>query len=231
MAALSSFSFFTSGVALLVFTSCLPSLADANPDADADDGLKKEDWVRVGQCMLDCKQINTTCFQYCVTSAQQRRLTNYTGSTVETMWTFPDPGVIIDWGLTENSIVYQYPEPDTAKTIGTSGPTFVFLLLGESQEKDIWQVQGWSITTSMARKSKDICNHSLLAISTQGLLAVERIHCKPLDMYGKVTLSIMLAVVLVLAFFSLCIGTNNKNKMYCRCVRCFKRLIGYTQLD
>ena len=152
-----------------------------------DSMLKKKDWIRVGQCMLDCKQINTTCFQYCVTSAQQRRLTNYTGRTAENMWNFPKPGVKINWNLTENNIVYPYPESDTAeitdtaKIAETSDPAFVFLLLSESEEKDIWLCKGWSTTTSMTIRHEEICDNSLLGISAQGLIVDENLHCKIRD--------------------------------------------------
>ena len=196
MAATSSLWFFSSIACLVMLIGCVQILEN--------DGLKKKDWIRVGQCMLDCKQINTTCFQYCVTSAQQRSLSNYTGRTAESMWNFPKPGVKIDRDLTENNVVYPYPEPERAEPNMTSSPNLVFLFLGESPVKDIWLCKGWSTNTSMTIRHEEICDNSLLAISTQGLIVYENFNCKISDIVIELICMFIFVVTFVGCVLCLC---------------------------
>ena len=170
MAAVSSLCFFASVAALLLM------LISCDPTSLPEEGLKKQDWVRVGQCMLlYCKQTDTTCFRYCVTSVQQRLLPDHIEVTWGIVWTLPEPGIKINFDEKENNVVYPYPcKIEESAFCGTpSDESFVFLLLGEGPGPEMWYVKGWSTNTSMTIGYEYSFSHTFLAIATEGLLVEE----------------------------------------------------------
>ena len=133
-----------------------------------DEGLKKKDWIRVGQCMLDCKQMKNTCFRYCVTSAHQGRLLSYTGSTAETLLDViqaEDDDGRMSWKY------YVFTYHKETYSINLESP-FVLLYPSESQRiKDLWFCNDWSTETQITMRKRRVYNRALLVISSRGLVA------------------------------------------------------------
>ena len=161
-------------MAAYLFTSCLCFTDNEHHE------LTKTDCIRVGQCILGCKEERKLCYDTCVLNAEKGLLDKfYNGSDViNEMWEFPEPGVKVELISPYTSIItYPYPESVISRAKSdenTTEPLFLFMIISENEVSGLWDIITWTNETKILISRYALPKQFLiLAISSEHGLIVE----------------------------------------------------------
>ena len=140
--------------------------------------LQREQWIKAGQCILDCPNIEeTNCLSECVRAADDGKLKKYEGTTAEEHCYFPARVSIEPAGNTTTDTRIAFLPVVTNQGKPLQYRNILYMLLKNGQEQEQYSFLAADKKTEFIIEM-EIMNSTIMAIGNEGLMCELRMDYK-----------------------------------------------------